>query len=97
MVKDGVGVVECQEGVWEGRLCEEFGRERIGVSLVQKPPSEVAATADEEGALTWAPASGAEEVEVEALWGERRDQETAGGLGDGSRKRGQGGWDEVMG
>ena len=57
--------------------------------MVQKPPSEVAATADEEGALTWAPASGAVRVEVRALWGEGREQETDGGQGDGSRERGE--------
>ena len=35
------GEVMDMDGAWEGRLCEEVGR-------VQKPPSEVAATADEE-------------------------------------------------
>ena len=54
----------------------------------------MAATADEEGALTWAPASGEEMVEVGALWGEGREQETAGGLGNGSRERGLEGWNE---
>ena len=54
------------EGAWEGRLCEEIGKERVDVRVVQKPPSEMAVTADEEGA----PASGAEMVEVGALWGE---------------------------
>ena len=85
--------MEDEEGTWEGRLSEEIGRERIDVRVVQKPPSEVAATADEEGALAWAPASGAEMVEVGALWGEGREQETAGGLGDGSRERG---WKDGM-
>ena len=51
------------EGAWEGRLCEESGRERDDVWVVQKPPSEVAATTDEECALAWAPASWAEMVE----------------------------------
>ena len=60
------GEVEGEEGAWEGRLCEEIGKERVDVRVVQKPPSEVAVTADEEGA----PASGAEMVEVGALWGE---------------------------
>ena len=83
-----------EEGTWEGRLYEEIGRERVDVPVVQKPPSEVAATADEGGALAWAPASG---EEVGALWGEGREQETTGGLGDGSRERGGEGWDEVMG
>ena len=87
MDKEGVGVVEGEDGIWEGRLCEEIGRERVDVSVIHKPPSEVAATADEEGAFTWAPKD-AEGMEVVALWGEWRDQETAGGLGDGSRKRG---------
>ena len=64
--------------------------------MVQKPPSEVAATADEEGALAWAPESGAEMVKVGALWGEGREQETAGGLGDESKGKGLEGWDEVM-
>ena len=36
------------------------------VSVVQKPPSEVAATAYEEGTLIWAPTSGAETLEVGA-------------------------------
>ena len=58
--------VEDDEGAWEGRLCKEIGGERVDVHVVQKPPSEVAATADEEGAFTWAPASGAERVEVGA-------------------------------
>ena len=53
------------------------------------------ATADEEGAVAWEPASGGEMVEVGTLWGEGRGQETAGGLGDGSRERGLEGWDEV--
>ena len=54
------------------------------------PPSEVAATADEKGALAWTPASGEEMVEVGALWGEGREEETAGGLGDGGRRMGRG-------
>ena len=37
---------------------------------VQKPPAEEAGTADEEGAFTWAPASGAEREEMEVGWGE---------------------------
>ena len=37
---------EGEEGAWEGRLCEEVGEKRVGV---QKLPSDVAATADEEG------------------------------------------------
>ena len=41
---DGAGVVEGEEGAWEGRLCEEIWRERVDVPEVQKPPSEVAAT-----------------------------------------------------
>ena len=87
--KKGAGVVEGEEGAWEGRLYEEIGRERIDVPVVQKPPSEVAATADEEGALTGASASGVEGVEVGALQGEGREQETSGGMGDGSRERGK--------
>ena len=47
----------------------------------------MAATAYEEGALTWAPTSGAERVGVGALWGEGREQENAGGLGDGRREK----------
>ena len=39
-------------------------RERVDIRVVQKPPYKVAATADEEGALAWAPASGGEMVEV---------------------------------
>ena len=46
---------------------KKFG-ERVDVQVVQKPPSKVAVTADEEGALTWAPALGAEMVKVGALW-----------------------------
>ena len=80
------------EGAWESRQCE-IRRERVDDSVIQKPPSEVVSTADEEGTLTWAPPSGAERVEVGAIWGEEREQETAGGMGDGNRERG----DEVMG
>ena len=94
--KEGAGVVEGKGGAWKGRLCEEIEREGVDVQVVQKPPAEVAATADEEGAFTWAPASGAERVEVGVVWGEGREQETAGGLGGGSREGGEGG-DEVMG
>ena len=36
--KDGVGFVEGEEGAWEGRLCEEIGRESVDVRVVQKPP-----------------------------------------------------------
>ena len=92
--KDGAEVVE---DIWKGRLCEEIGGERVDETVVQKPPSEVAATSYEEGTITWAPSSGAERVGVGALWGEGRRQETAGGLGDGSRERGVEGWDEMMG
>ena len=42
-----------EEGAWEGRLCKEIGRERVDVPVVQRHLSEVAATADEEGVLTW--------------------------------------------
>ena len=62
--------MEGEERVWEGRLCEEIGRERVDVPVVQKSPSEVAATADEEGALTWAPASGAGGMEIGTIWPE---------------------------
>ena len=78
-------------GSWRARRgpgkadCEEIGRKRVDVPVVQKPPSEVAATSDEEGTLAWAPASGVEMVEVGAIWGEGREHETAGGLGGGSR------------
>ena len=65
------------EGVWESKLCKEIGGERVDVSVVQKSSSEVAAKVYEEGALTWAPTSGAETVEVGALWGEGREQETS--------------------
>ena len=66
---------------------EKGGGSRGGRGLgkadyVRLTPSEVATKADEEGAFTWAPASGAERVEVD-------EQETAGGLGEGR--------DEVMG
>ena len=97
MDKDGAGVVEGEEGAWEARLCEEIGRERVDVSVGQKPPSEVAVTAYEEDALTSAPTSGVETVEVGALWREGMEPETAGGLEDGSRERGEEGWNEVMG
>ena len=36
--KDGVGVLEGEEGAWKGRLCEEIGRERVDVPVVEKPP-----------------------------------------------------------
>ena len=75
---DGAKVVEGEERVWEGRLCKEI--------VVQKPTSQVAATAYEEGGFTWASASGTKTVEVESLWGEGREQEPAGGLGDESRR-----------
>ena len=52
--------MEGEKGTWEGRQCEEIGRDRVDVPMVQKPPSEMAAIANEEGALTWAPASGEE-------------------------------------
>ena len=90
-------------GSWRARRgpgkadCVKKLRERVDIRVVQKPPYKVAATADEEGALAWAPASGGEMVKVAALWGEGREQETAGGLQDGSRERGLEGWDEVMG
>ena len=32
--KDGAGFVEGEEGAWEGRLCEEIGRERVDVSVI---------------------------------------------------------------
>ena len=83
--KYGARFVEGKERAWEGRLCKEVGRERVGVPAVQTPPSEVAATADEEGALTWAPASGAVRMEVGTLWGEGREQETAKEREDGRR------------
>ena len=92
VVKDGAEVVEGKEGAWEGRLCEETERERVDVPVVQKPPSEVATTEDEEGAFTWAPALGEERRVLGALWGEGREQETAGG-----QRRGRNGWDEVVG
>ena len=71
---------------------EETERERVDVPVVQKPPSEVATTEDEEGAFTWAPALGEERRVLGALWGEGREQETAGG-----QRRGRNGWDEVVG
>ena len=37
--KEGARVVEGQEGAWEGRLCEEIGRERVDIPVVQKPPT----------------------------------------------------------
>ena len=42
------------------------------MQVVQNTPplAEVAAAADEEGAFTWAPASGKERVEVGVVWGE---------------------------
>ena len=46
-IRMGRVIVEGEEGAWEGRLCEEIGRERVDVPAVQKSPSEVAATADE--------------------------------------------------
>ena len=49
--KDGVGVMEREERAWKGRLCEEIGRERVDVLVVQKPPSEEAAT-DRRGRCT---------------------------------------------
>ena len=52
MDKDGVEVVEGEEGAWESRLCKKTEREKVDVPVVQKPPSEVAATADGEGAFT---------------------------------------------
>ena len=70
---------EVMEGAWEDRLSKEIRRERVDTS-------EVAATADKEGTLT----SGVEMVEVGALWGKGREQETAGGLRDRSRERGGG-------
>ena len=73
MNKNGAGVVEVEEGAWDVRLCKEIGRERVDVLVVQKPPYDVAATADKEGALTWAPTSGGGE---------------GGREGDGSRERG---------
>ena len=32
--KDGAGVVEDEEGAWEGRLCKKIGRERVDVRVV---------------------------------------------------------------
>ena len=89
MDTDEAEVVEGEQGAWEGRLCEEIGGERVDVPVVQKTPSEVAASAYEEGVFTWASASGAETVEIGALWGKGREQETTGGSGDGSRERGK--------
>ena len=85
--KDGVGFVEGEEGACEGILCKEIGREKVDVPVVQKTPYEVAATAIEEGALTWAPASAAVRGEVGALWREGREQETAGGRVMGAERR----------
>ena len=68
-----------------GKAEYEKGKEKVDVPMVQKPPSEVAATADEEGAFTWAPATAAVRGEVGALWREEREQETTGGLGEESR------------
>ena len=79
--------MEGEEGAWEGRLCEEIGREGVDVPVVQKPPSKVAATADEEGALTWAPASG---VDVGALWGEGNRRR----VGRWKQREGGEGWAE---
>ena len=61
--KDGAEVNWGEEGLCEGRLCE-VGRERVVEPGVQKPLSDVTATADEEGVLTGAPVSGAAKVEV---------------------------------
>ena len=64
---------EGEEGAWEGRLCGEIRRERVDVPVFQKPSSEVAATADEEGAFIWAPAPAAVRGEVGELWREGRE------------------------
>ena len=68
--------------------CEKIGRESFDVPVVQKLPSDVAAAADEEGALTWAPATAGVRGEVGALWREGREQEIAGGRGDGGEMDG---------
>ena len=95
--KEGARVVEGGEGAGEGRRCEEVEREGADVQVVQKPPAEVAATADEGGACTEAPASGAERVEAGLGWGEVGGQEIAGGLEVGCRGGGGEGWEEAMG
>ena len=45
MDTDGAEVVEGEEGASEGRLCEEIRGERVDIHVVQKPHSELAATA----------------------------------------------------
>ena len=73
-----VGVVEGERRAWEGRLCEEIEREGVDVQVVQKPPAEVAAMANEDGAFTMGPASGAERMEVGVVWGEGGNRRRAG-------------------
>ena len=46
--------------------------------------------ADEEGAFTWPPTSREERVEVGVIWENEGEQETVGGLEDGSREGGRG-------
>ena len=94
--KDGAGFVEGEEGAWEGRLCEEVGREMVGAPAVQKPPSEVAATADEEGAIKWAPASEAVKVEVGAIWGEGAGNRWRAGRWEQRGGKRMGGRDELI-
>ena len=63
--------------------------------MVQKPPSEVAATADEEGGLNWASASGAVRVEVGALKGKMEGARNHLRVGRWEQREGRG--DEKMG
>ena len=91
--KEVARVMECREGAGEGRQCWEIERVGADVQVVQKPPAEVAKTANEEGTCTWAPASG----------GEGRSENRmgrgggAGGLRYVCRKGGGEGWEEAMG
>ena len=93
--------MEGEEGAWDGRLCKEIGRERVDVPVVQKPPSEVAATADEVGTFTWA-VEGRNRSNLERRegagnhWSTGRREQREGGEKGAERGRGEG-WDEVMG
>ena len=70
-------------------------REGVDMQVVQKPPAEVAATADKGGgAFTWVPASGAERVEV-GVWRAERVEVGVWRAGRWEQRGGEG-WDEVM-
>ena len=78
---DGQGVrwgIRMEQRARSGGLERQTKRrnrgKRVDVPMVQKPPSKVVATAYEEGALTWAPALGAQRVRVGAIWGEGRNR-----------------------